>query len=76
MKTRLAAALLTLGVAITPATALDPADRPEIEKIIREYLLANPQIMIEVQEALQVQQQAQAQARAAEEIGRASCRER
>ena len=33
--------------------ALDPADRPEIEKIIREYLLTNPQLMLEVQQALE-----------------------
>ena len=48
--------------------ALDPTDRPEIEKIIREYLLANPQLMLEVQQALEVQQREEASKRAAEAL--------
>ncbi|MEP1208279.1 MAG: DsbA family protein [Rhizobiaceae bacterium] len=48
----------------TSALALDPSDRPEIEKIIREYLLANPQLMLEVQQALETQQRQEAEQRA------------
>ena len=48
--------------------ALDPSDRPEIEKIIREYLLANPQLMLEVQQALEEQQRTEAANRAAEAL--------
>lgn len=31
-------------------------DRPAVEKIVREYLLANPELMLEVQAALEVKQ--------------------
>ena len=48
----------------TPAAALDPADRPQIEKIVREYLLANPEVLLEVQTALQAKQEAEAKERA------------
>lgn len=68
------AAALFLGVAtifpVNSALALDPADRPEIEKIIREYLLANPQLMLEVQQALEVQQREQAAQRAADALAK------
>lgn len=59
----LAAALLMPATA--PALALDPTDKPEIEKIIREYLLKNPELMLEVQQALEARQREQQQARAA-----------
>ena len=38
-----AAAVLT--AAVLPAGAISPSDKPEVEKIIREYLLANPEIL-------------------------------
>ncbi|GIL00828.1 MAG: membrane protein [Alphaproteobacteria bacterium] len=41
-----------------PALALDEAARKEIEQVIREYLLANPELMLEVQEALEAKQKA------------------
>lgn len=47
-----------LPVAPTPASALEEGDRAQIETIIREYLLANPEIMLEVQQALEARQQA------------------
>jgi protein-disulfide isomerase len=64
------AALLGLLMMLpaTPSLALDPADRPEIEKIVREYLLANPQLMLEVQQALETQQREQAAQQAAEAL--------
>jgi protein-disulfide isomerase len=57
---------VTLTIVMAPNTgqAFDPQDRPEIEKIIREYLLANPQVMLEVQQALEAQQRQQATERA------------
>ncbi len=57
---------------VTSGQAFDPADRPEIEKIIREYLLANPQLMLEVQQALEVQQREEAARRAAEALAQNS----
>lgn len=50
---------LSLMVA-SPALALDPADKPAIEQIIRDYLLTNPEIMLEVQQALEEKQRADA----------------
>src|SRR3954454_12686483 len=43
------------SAAVTPASA-DTIDRKEVEKIIREYLLANPELLQEVQQALDVKQ--------------------
>ncbi len=51
-----AAALLVCGAIVgapQPATALDDAARKEIEGVIRDYLLANPELMVEVQSALE-----------------------
>lgn len=54
------AALLVALIAIfsiaAPANAIDASDRPEIEKIIREYLLNNPQILGEMQAAFEANQ--------------------
>ena len=65
-KTKLAA---TVALAITvaaplPALALDEAQKKEIGDFIKEYLVENPEILIEVQEALQKKQEAQQQAKA------------
>jgi len=46
------------------ASALDPAEIPEIEKIVREYLLSNPELILEIQQALQNKQEAEAKAQA------------
>jgi protein-disulfide isomerase len=52
-----AAALLcasaVMTAAILPAGALSPTDKPEIEKIVREYLLANPEVLRDAMMELQ-----------------------
>ncbi|HHN66747.1 MAG TPA: DsbA family protein [Thermopetrobacter sp.] len=59
---------LMAALAVTPALAegFSPAQKSEVEKIVREYLLNNPEILIEMSRRLEekqrVQQQAQAQA--------------
>lgn len=62
---------ILLGLAFIACTAL-PAqaqvksqtlDRAEVEQIVRDYLLTNPEIMLEVQQALEEKQQAQADER-------------
>ncbi|MEL7272531.1 MAG: DsbA family protein [Pseudomonadota bacterium] len=59
-----AALLAFIMILPLPAMALDPADKPAIEKIIRDYLLTNPEIMVEIQQALEQKQQAEAAERA------------
>lgn len=53
--------LLSPLAGASQAVADDAAgiDRPAVEKIVREYLLANPEIMLEVQEALEKKQREQ-----------------
>lgn len=65
-KTKLAATVaLTLSVAAPlPALALDDAQKKEIGEFIKEYLVENPEILVDVQEALQKKQEAQQQAKA------------
>ena len=46
-----AAAMVT--AAVPPAGAISPSDKPEVEKIIREYLLANPEILRDAMMELQ-----------------------
>ena len=41
------------------AQAQETMDRAKVEQIIREYLLQNPELMLEVQDALQIRQQEQ-----------------
>ncbi len=43
---------------VTPAHAQEP-DRAAIETIVREYLLANPEILLEMQDSLETKQQEQ-----------------
>jgi len=50
------AAAVALPAATGPAAAFDKAEREEIEAIIHDYLLANPEVLIEVQEALGAKQ--------------------
>lgn len=48
----------TMTVASTAAVpASGKLDRAEVEEIVRDYLLKNPEIMLEVQEALEAKQQ-------------------
>jgi protein-disulfide isomerase len=68
----LAAAAFSLGLLATTSLAVSSRDagaqaldRPAVEKIIREYLLENPELMLEVQKALEDKQQALQAARQA-----------
>lgn len=45
------------NAAETIAAAATPADRAEIETIVRNYLLGNPEILMEMQQALEIKQQ-------------------
>jgi protein-disulfide isomerase len=66
------AATLALGIALVaplPAFALDDTQKKEIGEFIREYLIANPDILIDVQEALQARQQEAQLAKAQAAIG-------
>ena len=49
--------LLFLSTFATHPLAQEPLDKTEIGKIVREYLLENPEIMLEVQQALELKQQ-------------------
>lgn len=65
------AASAALGIALSaplPALALDDAQKKEIGEFVRAYLLENPEILIDVQEALQRKQQAEQQAKAGQAI--------
>ncbi len=64
----LLAAVLVSGLAMAPGAgiAAEPGadktagfSRTEIETIVREYLIANPEIMLEVQDALEAKQRDQ-----------------
>ncbi len=59
------AAILMPGL---PAHALDPGDKKEVEEIIRTYLLQNPELMLEVQQALELKQQIEAKTKAKEAL--------
>ncbi len=56
----LVAALAATTAFVTPASALDAAQKEEIGAFVREYLLANPEILSEMQTALQTKQEAEA----------------
>jgi len=57
------AAGLVLGAAIAPAAALDDAQRKELEGVIKDYLLKNPEV---IQEAIMELQKRQAAAEASQ----------
>jgi protein-disulfide isomerase len=48
------------GLIATPAGALSDKDRPEIEAIIKDYLVKHPEVLGEALEALQQKQESQA----------------
>jgi protein-disulfide isomerase len=55
----LAALALLFGAgAVILATAPPPSSRPAMERMVRDYLLDNPEILIEMQERLQANQEA------------------
>ena len=77
----LLAAVLVSGLAMAPGAgiAAEPGadktagfSRTEIETIVREYLIANPEIMLEVQDALEARQRDQQQVALLETIRGAS----
>ncbi|MFD0917542.1 DsbA family protein [Pseudahrensia aquimaris] len=59
---RAALVALTIGattaLAPLPAAAFDASEKEKIETIIRDYLLTNPELMLEVQQALEAKQKA------------------
>ncbi len=57
--TKAAVVALAIGTVPAPALALDAAEKEELGAFIREYLIANPEILFEVQEAYTAQQEAQ-----------------
>jgi protein-disulfide isomerase len=62
-KSLFAATAMSIVAIAGGAHAFDKAQKDEIGQIVREYLLANPEIMVEVQQALEKKQ---AEARAAQ----------
>ena len=46
----------TIAMASTEAAAIGSLDRSEVENIVRDYLLNNPEILFEVQDALEAKQ--------------------
>jgi protein-disulfide isomerase len=59
-----ALSLITILGTTAPANALTDKEKAEIGKYIREYLIENPEVMIEVQQALEVKQYQARQAQA------------
>lgn len=69
---RAAAITLSIGIVCGPAFALDAKEKEEIGAFIREYLIANPEILYDVQEALQAKQELEQQEQARLAIASAS----
>ncbi len=75
LKTLLASGLLVLALTNTPATtafAQEPEliDRAEVQAIIRSYLLENPELIEEVQQALETKRRVEAAVRSQEALER------
>lgn len=65
LKSLFAAVVCLLGFAVSPVLAQDARtnlSREQIEQIVREYLIANPEVLVEAIEALERKQQTAAQA--------------
>lgn len=60
LKASLIAASALALLAASPALAVEPQEREEIETIVREYLLREPELLVEVLDALEAQRAAQA----------------
>lgn len=76
-RTKCFAAMAALGfatsVAATSSTlAFDAAEKEEIGEIVREYLLANPELMVEVQQALEAKQERDAVAQIQQTLSQSS----
>lgn len=79
LKLKSAIAALLMGAAFIsasamPAYAFDDSQKAEIQAIIKEYLLENPEIMIEVQQALEDKHQASVSEQQAELLATSSDR--
>lgn len=57
-----------LATPVTPPAAFNAAQKTAIEKTVHDYLLAHPEVLIEVGHALESKQQAQVQAKAEKAI--------
>lgn len=60
MKKHILAASALALLATSPSVAFEPQEREEIETIVREYLLREPELLVEVLDALEEQRSAQA----------------
>ncbi len=58
-KTLALGSMLMTALWLTPALALEEEEKKEMGQFIREYLLENPEVMLEVQAALEAKQQSQ-----------------
>src|SRR5580704_12638435 len=61
-KLALIASTMALSSQSFAADAVTPAERAKIEGVVHEYLIKNPQVLIEAMQVLQRQQNEQAQA--------------
>lgn len=66
------AAALFFGSPSGIAQTVDLQDREAIETVVREYLLQNPEIILEMQQALEERQQAESRRRAAQVLNERS----
>lgn len=62
----IAAAFAAPLLVSSPGAALEAGDRSEVETIVREFLLENPEIILEMQQVLETRQAEQEQAQRAE----------
>lgn len=67
-----AIALTAAALSVAPALALDAQEKEEIGAFIREYLVENPEVLLEAQQAYEAKQQAALAAQASETIARQS----
>lgn len=67
MRRTIIAAAVAL-VTLAPAAAQDTPDRAAIEEIVREYLLANPELLYEMQARYEAKQEAERSAQARETL--------
>lgn len=64
----IAAAAIALSCSSIHASALDDADKDEVRQIVRQYLLENPEILIEMQDVLEARVAVAEQERAKQAI--------
>lgn len=69
LKVLLAGSLALATLAVTPSLAGDPLGRADVEAIVREYLVAHPEVIEEAMQALEKKQAQEASAKQAALIG-------